>query len=137
MRYYANILQRFIGSILDLSITFPIAMLVHSASIGGNLLLSQLVYMLFESLYYVIFWCTKSSTLGMMVLKIELYTDTGKVTIRRALFRYLGIYISAIFFGLGAIWMLWDRNKQTWQDKIANTYVIKTQKDAMEKMARA
>ena len=85
--------------------------------------------MIFESLYYIIFWYAKSSTLGMMAIRIELYTVNEKLTIRSALFRYLGIYLSAIFLGLGAIWMLWDRNKQTWQDKIANTYVIKTQND--------
>ena len=133
MTNYANIFQRFIGATIDLSITFPIAILVHSSSIGENLLLSQMVYMLFESLYYIIFWCTKSSTLGMMALKIEISTESGRVSVRQALLRYLGIYLSAIFFGLGAIWMLWDRNKQTWQDKLANTYVINNWKKVEER----
>lgn len=124
MTNYADIFQRFFGALIDFIITFPFAILIHYSPIGVNLVFSQLIYMLFESFYYIMFWYAKSSTPGMMALKIELYTESGKLTIRRALFRYLGIYLSAFFFGLGAIWMLWDRNKQTWQDKLANTYVI-------------
>lgn len=127
MRNYANIFQRLIGAGIDLTITFPVALLIHSSSVGGNSLTSQLMFMLFEGLYYILFWSFKSSTPGMMIMKIELSFENEKLSIKRAIFRYLGIYLSAISCGLGAIWMLWDRNKQTWQDKVANTYVIKTQ----------
>ena len=31
---------------------------------------------------------------------------------------------SGLLCGLGYWWMLWDEEKQTWQDKVANSYVI-------------
>ncbi|MBI4297447.1 MAG: RDD family protein [Chloroflexi bacterium] len=37
----------------------------------------------------------------------------------------IGKSVSTIFFFLGYLWLLWDREHQTWHDKIAGTYVIK------------
>jgi uncharacterized RDD family membrane protein YckC len=122
---YANIFQRFIGALIDLAITFPVALLIHTSFVGVNSLASQLIFMLIEGFYYIMFWRTKRSTIGMMAMKVRIYSENGVLTINQALYRYLGIYLSAICLGIGAIWMLWDRNKQTWQDKIAKTYVIK------------
>ena len=34
-------------------------------------------------------------------------------------------FISAQIFYLGYLWMLWDDKKQTWQDKVVNSIVIK------------
>ena len=42
--------------------------------------------------------------------------------IGRTLFAY---FISANICYLGYLWMLWDKQKQTWQDKVAGTIVIK------------
>ena len=33
--------------------------------------------------------------------------------------------ISSSFFWLGYLWMLWDGERQTWHDKVANTYVVR------------
>lgn len=33
--------------------------------------------------------------------------------------------ISGSIFYLGYLWMLWDKNKQTWHDKVAGTIVVK------------
>jgi uncharacterized RDD family membrane protein YckC len=35
-----------------------------------------------------------------------------------------GKTLSGIFFGLGYLWALWDRDSQAWHDKIAGTLVI-------------
>jgi uncharacterized RDD family membrane protein YckC len=45
----------------------------------------------------------------------------------RALGRSLfASFISANVFYLGYLWMLWDDKKQTWQDKVVNSVVVKT-----------
>lgn len=121
----ANLIQRLIGAMIDLIITLPAALLIHTSFAGVNPLVSQLIFMLIEGPYYIIFWYTKYSTVGMMIMKIQLHSENEKLSVKQALYRYLGIYLSAFSIGLGAIWMLWDRNKQTWQDKIGNTYVVK------------
>jgi uncharacterized RDD family membrane protein YckC len=41
----------------------------------------------------------------------------------RTLFAY---FISSAIFYLGYLWMLWDDKKQTWQDKVVNSVVVRT-----------
>jgi uncharacterized RDD family membrane protein YckC len=42
----------------------------------------------------------------------------------RGLLRYVGKIVSSIPCLLGFLWMLWDKEKQTWHDKIATTVVV-------------
>ncbi len=45
----------------------------------------------------------------------------------RALGRQLfGFTISRVVLALGYLWMLWDDERQTWHDKIADTIVVET-----------
>jgi uncharacterized RDD family membrane protein YckC len=48
----------------------------------------------------------------------------GAIGYGRGLLRTIARYLSAIVFFLGYLWMLWDREKQTWHDKIAGTVVV-------------
>ena len=48
----------------------------------------------------------------------------GPIGYGRGFVRWIGRIPSALFFFLGYFWMLWDREKQTWQDKIAGTVVV-------------
>lgn len=43
----------------------------------------------------------------------------------RAFVRILVANFSLLFFGLGFLWMLWDKNSQTWHDKAAGSVVVK------------
>ncbi|MGB8643978.1 MAG: RDD family protein [Anaerolineae bacterium] len=75
--------------------------------------------------YYYYFWTTTGQTIGKGVMKIKVVaTDGTKVTPMKAVLRYVGYYVSAIFL-LGYIWILFDKDKQGWHDKIAGTYVVK------------
>lgn len=38
--------------------------------------------------------------------------------------RMLGYSVSILPLGLGVFWMLWDRRRQTWHDKLARTVVV-------------
>jgi uncharacterized RDD family membrane protein YckC len=44
----------------------------------------------------------------------------------RSIGRFFGQYISTWIFYLGYLWMLWDKDKQTWHDKMVNSIVIRT-----------
>jgi uncharacterized RDD family membrane protein YckC len=51
---------------------------------------------------------------------------TGNVIgIPRAIGRFFGQFISSWIFYLGYLWMLWDKDKQTWHDKMVNSVVIR------------
>lgn len=43
----------------------------------------------------------------------------------RGLGRSLAAYLSGFGIGLGYLWAAWDRDHQTWHDKLAGTYVIR------------
>lgn len=43
----------------------------------------------------------------------------------RAIGRYFARIVSGLVCGLGYFWMLWDPQKQTWHDKLANSVVVK------------
>ena len=65
-------------------------------------------------------------TLGKRALGIRVYdfAGGGAIGYGRAFVRYLGKIISSIPCLLGFLWMLWDKEKQTWHDKLATTVVV-------------
>jgi uncharacterized RDD family membrane protein YckC len=50
----------------------------------------------------------------------------GPIGYGRAFVRTIGRALSFFVFGLGYLWMLWDREKQTWHDKLAGSIVVPT-----------
>lgn len=55
--------------------------------------------------------------------------DGSKISFWRAFFRnHIGYMISGVFLWLGFIWILVDKERRSWHDQIADTYVIFTNK---------
>jgi uncharacterized RDD family membrane protein YckC len=48
-----------------------------------------------------------------------------KPTMRQWIIRYLGYIVSLLPLGLGYYWVGWDKRKQGWHDKMANTVVVR------------
>ena len=69
-------------------------------------------------------------TLGKRLLRIRVveFATGERIDYRRALARSIGKILSGIPFGLGYFWMLWDRDGQTWHDKLAYTTVAHVQR---------
>jgi uncharacterized RDD family membrane protein YckC len=65
-------------------------------------------------------------TLGKRAVGIRVYDFRvgGPIGYGRGLLRYVGKIVSSLVCFLGFLWMLWDREKQTWHDKIATTVVV-------------
>jgi len=79
----------------------------------------------FILLYYVFFLSLAGQTPGKAVLGIRVVPLHGsKISIWRALFRYIGYYLSALPFGLGFFWVLLDDRRMAFHDKLAGTCVI-------------
>ena len=76
--------------------------------------------------YYVYFEGGKGATLGKKALGLRVISTAGVSPIGygSAAVRYIGRIVSGIPLLLGFLWMLWDKDKQTWHDKIAGTYVV-------------
>lgn len=74
----------------------------------------------------VLFWMFKSATPGKMAVGCEIVDARtfGKPSKWQLIIRYLGYYVSILGFFLGFIWVVFDRRKQGWHDKLAGTVVI-------------
>ena len=79
----------------------------------------------------VLFWLKKQATPGKMVVAARVVdATTGKtLTAGQAVGRYLGYIVAAIPFGLGLLWVIFDRKKQGWHDKMAGTVVIRPRRE--------
>lgn len=79
-----------------------------------------------QAAYFTYFEGSTGQTLGKRALGIRVidYQTGGPLGYPRAFGRYVASLISAIFIYIGYLWMLWDREKQTWHDKIATAVVV-------------
>ena len=77
-------------------------------------------------LYYGLTEGRAGQTIGKRALGVKVIdTYTGApIGVGRAIGRYFAKILSAIPCLLGYLWMLWDPNKQTWHDKMVNSYVV-------------
>lgn len=81
-------------------------------------------------LYYWLFTGLKGQTPGKMVVGIKVVDARGdRVGLGVAALReILGKTLSAYVLCIGFLWIIGDRKKQGWHDKIASTYVVKAVK---------
>jgi len=128
---YSGFWRRLGGSIIDGIIVAVIGGILSAilGAIGLKGYPSYAVsFFIIGIIYYVWGWGT-GQTVGCMALKMRLVDkNTGAVPgYSKAAIRYIVFYIlglTGILALIGDLWMLWDANKQTWQDKVAGTLVV-------------
>lgn len=77
--------------------------------------------------YFTWFHGSTGQTPGDAALSIRVVDiDSGEAGIGygRAALRWLVSIVSGLIILLGYLWMLWDRNQQTWHDKAARTVPV-------------
>jgi uncharacterized RDD family membrane protein YckC len=91
----------------------------ESAAAGLNLIAGIAYYTLLEG-------GAAGRTLGKKLLGIRVvdFNGGGSIGYGRAAIRYIGRLVSSIPCLLGYLWMLWDKEKQTWHDKFATSVVV-------------
>jgi len=76
--------------------------------------------------YFIWFWTHGGQTLAMQTWKMRVVTMDGtKLDKRKAITRYLLAVIGILFFGIGILWSLIDRDHQYLHDRLAGTLIIK------------
>ena len=75
----------------------------------------------------VLFWLKKQATPDKMVVDARVVdAKTGKsLTPGQAVGRYLAYFIATVPLFIGVLWVIFDRRKQGWHDKIAGTVVVR------------
>lgn len=76
--------------------------------------------------YYTYFHGNTGQTPGKMMCKLKVVRTNGEsLGYGKAFLRWIGYIVSWCVFGLGYLWVAWDKRKQAWHDKIAGTCVIR------------
>jgi uncharacterized RDD family membrane protein YckC len=68
---------------------------------------------------YIYFYMRRGQSFGKRFIGVPIDYQTA------VLRNIVGYLLSFLFFGLGIVWVLWDRRRQGWHDKLAKTVVVK------------
>ena len=134
---YAGFATRAIAITIDLLI---IGVMVSAVTLAGQLLMdafnaTELTQKLFRlillavgflipNLYTILLLMLAGQTLGKALLGLKVVgIDGGRIHLGMAIRRQIGYYISALLF-LGYFWVLIDKRRQGWHDKMAKTFVV-------------
>lgn len=123
-----------IDTILIMIVTFPLLVSIYgwayfdgenTGFIAGpaDLLISWVL----PAIAVILFWLKKQATPGKIAVSAKVVdARTGQtMSTAQSIGRYLAYFVSIIPLGLGLIWVAFDRKKQGWHDKLANTVVIR------------
>ena len=119
---------RFVAALID-GILVAIVVQVISAILGLEFAGMQALQIVAGLAYYGYLEGSPSGqTLGKRAVNIRVidFSTGGAIGPGRAVLRFVCRYISAIPCLLGYFWMLWDKEKQTWHDKLSNSVVVPT-----------
>jgi uncharacterized RDD family membrane protein YckC len=115
--------RRLVAALIDgiiIGIVYGVLAAIFGSS--GNflgLLVSLVYFTAFEG-------STAGQTLGKRALGIRVidFDRGGPIGYGRAFIRWIGRIVSSVAVFIGYLWMLWDKERQTWHDKFANAVVV-------------
>jgi uncharacterized RDD family membrane protein YckC len=119
-----------IDSIIIAIIPIILIAIGSSSNSSGILALGYVLYIVGAIAYYVYFeGGPTGQTLGKSAMGIRVidFNTGGSIGHGRAFVRWIGRIVSGFLCYLGYFWMLWDKEKQCWHDKMANDVVVPTQ----------
>jgi len=155
--YYAGFISRLIAFVIDIAIINLSLLFIgwflgiflsffdHSSVLGAslenipyindviNLLLNPVYIALFIFgfifIYFTFFWSFSGHTPGMAFMGIRVVPiQGGPMSLIRSILRFFAYIPSILSLGIGFLWIIFDDQRQAWQDTIARTYVIYTWK---------
>lgn len=118
---HASFRDRLAAFVLDVILVSVAVGVLELAGPGGDRR-----FLLLLLAYHVGFWTWKGTTVGGIILQLRLVRVNGEpLRFVDALVRGLSSILSLVVVGLGALWILFDPERQAWHDKVAATYVVK------------
>lgn len=131
MGFWARVAASILDNILILLLTIPLLFAIYGQSVilsenGAQGPLNILISYVLPAVLIIMFWQYKQATPGKMIFNAKIVdAKTGeKPTAGQWAIRYIGYIPSAIVLGLGFLWVVWDKKKQGWHDKMAGTVVV-------------
>lgn len=119
----AGFWRRFAAGFLDGIVLLVIDIVLRVAFKGAGSFLSVFVSLAYFTLFV---GASRGQTPGMSALGIRVisFDGSGSIGYGRAAIRWIGGILSTIPIFLGFFWMLWDKEKQCWHDKLASDVVV-------------
>ncbi len=75
--------------------------------------------------YWIFGWTFLGATVGKLVMGLRVVGPSGsRVGFWRSLRRVIGYFISAFTLGLGFLWVIVNKRRHSWADKLAGTSVV-------------
>lgn len=128
-----------IDTLLLMVVTFPLLIFFYG---GEYFLLPGLIKgkadfvisWILPAVAILAFWLLAGATPGKLAMSARIVdAETGEtITFVQSVVRYLGYFLSTLPFFVGFIWAAFDRRKQCWHDKLANTVVIRPKGERTE-----
>ncbi len=138
-RFFASIIDSFFLTFLNYILIYPIfgldllAILTQNPSTYQQALITNSVRIQFASLLviflyqYIFLVHSAGSTIGMKILRIKMLRENDQpIGLAVLVIRSVVSIFSALLFYLGFLWAIFDKKKQTWHDKAAQTVVVES-----------
>lgn len=131
--FWRRVLATFLDTIVMSIVALPLLLYFYPHYFNSDALIQGpmdvLLTWIGPALYAIIFWNKKGATPGKMIMQIQIvnYQTLQQPSIGSLVGRYFSYYVSALTFGLGFLWIAWDKEKRGFHDKLSGTAVIKTQ----------
>ncbi len=128
----ASPLKRLTALVLDIAIPFiTLGVLVGAAApqpgeAGGSAGAVISTFLFVGYVVWALMLFSRGTTPGKLVLGMRVVKEAGQTAgFGTMLVReWIGKLISGLIFGLGFLWILFDRDRQGWHDKLMTTYVV-------------
>ena len=141
--FWARVLATIVDTVLLVAVTTPITYLAFgrndlvldlSATAPSTNPADLVISVALPAMIVIVFWIRRQATPGKLLLSARIVdARTGaEPTPRQCALRYVGYYLSGLVLGLGFLWVAFDRRKQGWHDKLADTVVIRVDDRAPE-----
>ena len=131
---YVGFWKRTVAGLVDtfliILVIFPILIWVYGIEYLNNEHMEKgsfdfIINYVFPTIAVILLWKYYQATPGKMIFKATIVDAKtgGKPSLRQLIIRYLGYIISTIPLCLGFFWIAFDKKKQSFHDKLANTVV--------------
>jgi uncharacterized RDD family membrane protein YckC len=125
---YAGFWRRLSAAIIDSVIySVLISLLVGPAYANPNLQnFEGMVGAVIMFVATIALWVRYQGTPGKLLLGCQIVdANSGDpMSYKQAVIRYLGYFVSVMTLFVGFLWIAWDKRKQGFHDKMANTVVV-------------
>lgn len=112
------------AAVLFLAVALVLPLTDGEAVQAGNPLFTSYLFLVLF-LFFAWFWIHGGQTLGMRAWRLRVQTRDGRpISWGQAMLRYLMAWVSLLAGGLGYLWLLVDRDNETWHDRFSDTVMV-------------